>query len=435
MIGLTAPQEGRSDVQAGHLDPGAAHDTPPRGRALVSGTETAQPWTRRWLPGARRLSSAWTRGSATTLDRLSGGSLLGQGLAAARRGNHEAAFWLLREHVGEHTDDFDAVHAFFDAAVACGRPEAAAAALARVVRHEAASGDGERAAMTWIALETAAPDAPLDAITVIRLMPALKARLAGAVDADGREDARRWLRCALRRSTEAGSGLTAGMALKVFDEAAREDPDTARRAAAVALASPDLDETKRARVEERLAALDGCEPAPVPAEERPPEAGAGSTIDPLAASCELEPEREPALAITPATPLDLDGTSLVLEEQESGLRTRFDLRAVNAISVGFVGDLSIRPVAVMDLVTSERDGRRSAIRLRADGFDPATLLAEAAPSGDPLQAWLGELFARSGAAPLPDPDAALATRPRHHATLAAYDEDLRCRLAADEPAG
>jgi hypothetical protein len=163
--------------------------------------------------------------------RVAGGSpVLRQGLAALERGNLEAAFWLLREEVAERPDESAAVQAFWNVSLTCGRAEAAAAPMSRLVQRQATE-DPERATESWISLDAEAPEAPVDALTLARLLPVLKARVAAAPGEEGRQEARRWLVRALERCVEPGSGLEG-------------------RAAEIALESPNLHEAKRERLEE-----------------------------------------------------------------------------------------------------------------------------------------------------------------------------------------
>jgi hypothetical protein len=192
---------------------------------------------------ALRLREAWKR-------VLGGSPILRQGLAALERGNLEAAFWLLREEVGLRPDG-SAIQPFWEVAVACGRPEAAAAGMSRRIRAMAVA-DPDRAAQAWLGLDAAAPDAPIDALTLARILPVLKERAAAARSDEAREESRGWVLRALQRCVEPGSGLEGGVAYRIFEEARALDPDVARRAAEIALASAHLHEAKRARLEAAL---------------------------------------------------------------------------------------------------------------------------------------------------------------------------------------
>ena len=417
-----------------------------------------------WLERGRVALGALSERFATVARRAGGSSLLRQGLAAVERGNLEAGFWLLREDVARRPDDALSAWAFWDAAVACGRAESAAATLARLVRRQAGAGQPELAAASWVALEEASPDAPVEAQTLVRMLPALKARVEQARDGQARAAAHGWLVRALRRSVEAGSGLSPGLALRVFEEARRIDADTARRAAEVALASPDLHEAKRARLEAQLhglppAAREPGELAPVPvapfaapiarapvaapaaavapAVALPAAAVAPAPVAPLAGALApavtspaavLGPAPVRAFAVTEGTPVELGAQGLVLEEKATGLRSRLDPASVEAVSVGAVGGLAVKPVLLVDLLLRGRAPHgarpRAVVRLRSDAFDPARLVAPGGGGQDPLRAFLAELLERTRAVPLPDPDAALGVRPRHFASVAAYETVL-----------
>lgn len=214
------------------------------------GSLPLQAWLARAHEVLAPLGARLAHEARTAWERWSGGSaLLRQGRSALERGNVEAAFWLLREEVAARPDAPLAVQAFWDAAVSCGRAEAAAAAMSRQVQRQAKD-HPEVAAESWIVLEAASPDAPMDAITLARMLPALKARVAASASDEARRgEAEGWVLRALRRCVEPGSGLAGGVALRVFQEARPLDPAVARSAAAIALTSPHLHEAKRALLE------------------------------------------------------------------------------------------------------------------------------------------------------------------------------------------
>ena len=334
--------------------------------------------------------------------------LLRPGLAAAERGNLDAAFALLREAADLRPQHGRTALAFWDVALCCERADAAAESLARVVQREALAGDRAAAVGHWISLMSAAPAAVVDAASLARMLPELKARMVSSSSPEEREEARAWLLTALRQCLDPRSGgLTPGLALRVFEESRALEPEVARRAARVVLDSPDLHETKRARVESLLAALDDPpRPPPGPAEDD-------------------EPAIVPPLVVIDVIPVELSERALLLLELDSEQRTRVDFRAIEAIAAAEVGG-----VTLVDLVLqrSRRRAPRRVLRLREDRFDAQALFPERTDAGQALRSLLSELLERSHAVPLPDPDSALGLRPQHFACLDAYQVEVLDRL-------
>jgi hypothetical protein len=359
-----------------------------------------------------RIRTALFAPARRALARVLRPRLLRQGLAATSRGNLEAGFWLLREQVAHDREDPRAVQSFWDVAQALGRPQDAAGPMARLVKRQAMAGETARAVASWVALEEACPEAPVEAGTLVRLLPALKARVDGAGGEKARAAERAWLLRALRRSVEPGSGLSAGLALRCFDEARELDADVARRAARVALASPDLHQAKRDALEAQLRELDR---APASA---PPEGPAEREAAPAAES----------LVVTEAAPVEIDERGLVLRDVGTGLRSRVPHAAVAAVSVARVAGLGPDPAVIVDLVLAGRPpaarGGRAILRLRGE----AVANAWPASDGDGLRSFLSELLDHTHAAPLPDPDAVLGPEPRDFDDLAAYESQLLARL-------
>ena len=328
--------------------------------------------------------------------------LLRQALAARERGNFEAAFWLLREELGLRPHDERAVLTFWDVAAACGRVQAAVEPMARFVHRQASAGRRDVAADCWMALVREVPDAVVDAASLARIVPELKARMERAGDETTREEARACLLRALRHSVDPrGGGLRPGLALRLFEEARTIDSETARRAARVALGSSELHEAKRARIEALLEALERAGPV----DENP------------------APE---ALRVTEAAPVEIAEQGLVVRELASDRRARLDFRSIEAVAVAEVAGLAADPVLVIDLVLKPSAvGRRArhVLRMRGDAFDPAAL-APGPDAGDALRSFLAELLGRTRAVPLPEPESALGIRPRGFASLADYEREV-----------
>ncbi len=357
--------------------------------------------------------------------------LLRQALAARGRGNLEAAFWLLREELALRPHDERSVLAFWDVAAACGHAGEAAEPMARFVQRHAAAGEKDVAADCWIALVREVPEAVVDAASLARILPELKARMERAGDEKAREEASVWLLRALRQSVDPRGGvLTPGLALRLFEEARSIDPETAQRAAQVALGSPDLHEAKRARIEELLAGLErGAHSEEKPAPTRAVGGELAICHDPARPVAEAH-ARE-LVRVTEAAPVEVADQALVVRELASERRARLDYRVIEAVAVTQVAGLAAEPVLIIDLVLkrSRADQRaRHLLRMRADAFDPAQLAPGRADAGEALRSFLAELLERTHAVPLPDPDSALGLRPRFFPSLQDYEREVLGRL-------
>jgi hypothetical protein len=433
------------------------------------------------------LGGAWAERAIAGARALVRPRLMRQAVAAAGRGNLDAAFALLREEVAERPGAPKSTLLFWGVALSCNRAAEAAAPLARLVRDEAAAGRVVHALDQWLALVAEVPGAVLDVNTLARLVPELRKRYSAARGEKAQQAAREILVDTLQRCVDPASGaLTPAIALRLVEEARGLDADVARRAAKAALASPGLHETKRARLTELLRTLDDgrwpeapvAPPAPQPAPVAPRAAAPPTArpvqraVQPAPAPPSAEPARPapqsapvpfrgptmvaptaapapapriapqaapPIFAAAPSNgalraveikPVELAEDGLVAWEIENAQRTRVNYRAIEAIASAEVAGLADEGVIVVDLVLrTTRPGRpRGTLRMRADAFDPATLFPDRTDAGQALRALLSELLDRSGALPLPDPDSALAVRPQRFESLAAFEAATLARL-------
>ncbi len=359
-----------------------------RGRGVVA--KRGSPWKQRLA------------GLAAEVQRR---PLLRQGLAAAERGNADAAFALLREATALRPEHTPTALAYWEVAVECERAEAAAEPMARLVQREASTGEKRAAIDHWMALMTQAPASVVDAGSLARMLPELKARLVAARDADERERARAWLVSALRQCLDPrAGGLTPGLALRVFEESRALEPEVARRAARVVLDSPDLHETKRSRVEALLAALD--DPVP-PAPDLP------------------DPSFLPPLVVIEVAPVELSERALLLLETHSEQRTRVDFRAVEAISIAHVGT-GQDAALVLDLVLqrSRRRAPRRVLRMREGSFDATAFDPNSADACQALGVLASELLERTHAIALPDDDGERSDPVPHFDDLEGYESEV-----------
>ncbi len=461
----------------GALQQATASDENAGGASVRALEELRAHWIRLRKQGrqlAATLGARWAERSAASLHSLVRPRILRQAISAARRGNLDAAFALLREEVSERPDDPKSTLLFWGVALASERAPEAAEPMARLVRRQAALGDLEAAADQWLALATEVPGAVLDVATLARIVPVLRARYSQARGEAAQQQARERLLDALRRSVDPASGvLTPGIALRLVEEARGLDADVARRAAEAALAAPGLHEAKRARLSELVRSLaDGRWPeAPLPPPSPParPTARALRVTPPAtnpaaiaiavptppaprpessasAASAEL-PRSAPrvapmppaaassALRVVEIIPVELTDDGLVAWEVANEQRTRVHYRAIEAVAAAEVLGLAETGVIVIDLILrSTRPGRpRSSLRMRSNAFDPAALFPERTDAGQALRALLSEVLDRSGATPLPSPDSALALRPQRFESLAAFQTETLARLPGGHP--
>jgi len=386
-------------------------------------------------------SAAWLARVASSARTLARPRILRQGEAAARRGNLEAAFALLREEVTERPDLPRSTLLLWELALACQRAPDAAVPMARLVRREANDGHCESAADHWVALVSEVPEASLEPPVLMRILPVLRSRMAGA-RGEEQQRARERLIDALRRSVDPSSGtLTPSLALRLVEEARGLDVEVARRAAQAALASSELHEAKRVRLEQLLRSLEsGAWPEAIADSEAIPTPRTAGRVAPLpedelrASAARISARMPPAgaLRVSEVIPVELGEQGLVALDGEDDRRTRIDYRAIEAIAAAEVAEVGDAPVLVVDLVLrAARAGRpRSILRMRSDAFDAAAMFPDRTDAGQALRALLAELLDRSAALPLPDPDSALGVRPQRFESLADFESAVQSRLGA-----
>jgi hypothetical protein len=360
---------------------------------------------------------------------LKGSPALSQGLAARERGNLEAAFWLLNEAFGEDPDAQDVAVHYWNVALDLGRVEIASNAGVRLVESHASAGESDLAAQYWLELIGAARDVMVSSGAIATILPELKRRLQNANEEEALA-LRGHLRRAMRHAVDPRNGpLHPGVAMRVFEVGRELNPEAARRAAEVALQSPNLHEAKRARLQEALTAdaVAGSEPAP-PASPSPP------TPEPVAV-----PEAAPIVADAPpakvqpfdlieAQPLEL-GVDAIVVCTKDGLELPILYEGIEAIAVADVAGLADENVTLVDLVrrsSSAPDGgsRSVVVRLRADSFEPGALVPGPCLEGAELAAFLGELLERSRATPMPDLESALGVQVACFESVAAYEQQV-----------
>jgi len=250
----------------------SAEDRPGSGaEATGSSSATAAP------AAGSRWSSLVARGGGL-VDRLTGSvvagvkevarsPLLKQALDARERGNRAAAFHLLVEEFGQHPEEEDVASAFWDVALAYGRPAEAARAVASLICRHAPMGSGELAIQYWVEFCGAVPDALVEPSALARIAPQLIESWQAEEDETLREERQGVMLCALRAIVHPDNeDLATGVAMRTAELAREIDPETALSAARSALQCDDLHEAKRQRLSALVAELEsgsgaGCEVA------------------------------------------------------------------------------------------------------------------------------------------------------------------------------
>ncbi|MDX1388138.1 MAG: rhomboid family intramembrane serine protease [Acidobacteriota bacterium] len=174
-------------------------------------------------------------------------SALEGALDAHARGETDQALQSLAATVEAEPSNEEAIHAYWSIAVQCGRPETAAAALTRLIASELRTGREDLAVTHWTELSTQIPHPRAGGDLLVRLAQALH-----------RQGRREEAVMALRRAMlEAGSGMTATMAMRIARAAREIDPSIARGAARLILTRPDPDPAERSYAEDLLRSLGG----------------------------------------------------------------------------------------------------------------------------------------------------------------------------------
>jgi hypothetical protein len=372
---------------------------------------------------------------------------------ARQRGNLPMAYRLLEAELRERPGDPRVVAALWDTALASGRQAEVVDSVLPVIRGLAAS-EGAEAARLWVEVVTALPDVRADAGSLVRLVPVL---LEG--------DDMQWPVLALRHALDPGaSGLTPGLAVRVAEYARVLDPPTALRAARIALAAPDLHESRRDALRQLVFELerDGAvEPDP---DERaptggaiaeppltpssPPPAAATATapavadeLDDVFSALVIEPALElhaPALRFQSVKAMAAIPTALGSDALElrvgADRRGRVELAKIQAIAVAEIGDRGAEDVLI-DLALNwrdEGDGILRVVRLRSGDFDAGAVVGGVPESGSGVRVLLTRLFERTEAVPLPDLDAALGDPLRVFDSIADYEREVLQAGSADE---
>ncbi|MDP6980592.1 MAG: rhomboid family intramembrane serine protease [Myxococcota bacterium] len=207
---------------------------------------------RRQAPGAtaRRLPRGRRTRRQVDDDALSHAtrppSTVDEAFVALDMGDVDRAYTLFRHAARSHPEDLEITRALWSVATSTGQTQDVARPVAEQIRRQLRAGNAPAAAELWCELVESLPDARLPTEDLFRLVPAL-------LDHHPVEFAL----AALRQCVDAPPGeLRIGLALQILDTAETLDPMTALLAARRALDLPDLHESKRRRILERVRALD-----------------------------------------------------------------------------------------------------------------------------------------------------------------------------------
>lgn len=184
----------------------------------------------RWLDAAIEAKASPVVASNAAVD---------EALAAAERGDSEAAWKRLQDELARSPGNVDAALALWSLALGSGRAREAAPAMTRAVEQELRSGQTDLAVEHWEELKREVPTASLDPRTLLRIA-GIYAKQGHAKEASD----------ALRRALlVAGRASNPALLIRIAEEAASIDPAVARAAAKAALARPDLDAAGRSRLQ------------------------------------------------------------------------------------------------------------------------------------------------------------------------------------------
>jgi hypothetical protein len=393
--------------------------------------------TARLVDGMSRLAGQINRSAQRVKDAaqdLRTPAALQHAVAARERGNLEAAFWLFNEEFSRNPDDTSIALPYWDVALSFGRGDIASPAGIKLVEIRAADGETELAAQHWIELIKEAPDALVSPVAIVTILPALKARFANAND-DGPDDPHTlagYLRRAVRHAVDPrNTGLHPGVALRIFEEGRKINPEASRRAAEAALQSPHLHEAKSERLTEWLGGDHAETPSPEtkarskPAEPKPSTAKAQvhrlSEEEIAAAATRLRQSEStppaPVVAETPTgtsvergTLIGIEDDALVVQGAPNG---RLPYNDIQAVAVAEIMGLEDQAVTVIDLILNwirRYDEPLEIVRLRLNDLDLESLATRTHALGSHFASLMGDILERTRAIPLPDPESALGTR-------------------------
>jgi hypothetical protein len=312
----------------------------------------------------------------------------------------------------ERRPDEDVCLALWDAAVLCNQPEAGAAAITRAIREAAKRGDMELALRHWSELSDRVPTAFIDPGTLLRLIPQL-------LDENQKDRAVLALRQAVHPDN---TGLTPGLAMRIVEVAKSLDPASALAAAQAAIASPDLHDAKRPKLQSLITSLESRGVAvPEPRAERTDVAPVVDELGSVALA------RFGQAKLTEARPVRLEPGALhvVLEDEREAA---ISFAKIQAIAVAAVADQGPKPVLLIDLLANWNESEAEllrGVRLRSNRFDPRKLLGDPDASARIAFArFVAELIEACQAVPVPDREACMGKPFARYDSIADYEREL-----------
>jgi hypothetical protein len=325
------------------------------------------------------------------------------------------------------------------------------------------SGDNKTAARFWNLIAEYAPVAGASSTWLVQLVPVL-------LELDQPEQAA----LALRHAVSKEQSISLETSLRVLKLASGVSAPAGICAAKRALASQDLQGSKRERVQNLLAEFE-AEAArlglptdvdrSIVIEEKADDISMLSPKDPNpspsaadlharefdvtgllveSATAPVDDTADDALGLSPSdivrnsvgrflsikvmdvTPVELLDESIALT-RPGGKSTNLAYRKIDAIAVATILRKSSKPILVVDLILNWSDPNEEilrAVRLRSDGFDVRRLVPIARRPADAFRALITELLSRSAATPLPDENGALGNPFRTYPDLETYQREV-----------
>jgi membrane associated rhomboid family serine protease len=404
-------------------------------------------------------------------------------LTAHAEGRIEEAFELISQVLARRPGDRDALIAMWDVAIDLGRPLEASSAMLKVIRKEVRS-KSPNAIEHWRELSELGLHSEAEPTLLIRIaallqeaeqpaaaLEALKLALDSADDWDATVVATRVARAAAELDPPTAV-RAARLALGRPDLALEErqklellledlQPVTSRSDASVArslrveaapspepVPVPELAPVREAApspeptpLPERAPVLEAAplaEPTPLPEPELASEAAARAfarsfeqieadaleaPLRPTPIDLEIASRRQ--VEVVEAVPIELGGEGLVIEA-EGGIKKRVPYARIGAIAAAAIEGLGPRAVIVVDLTLNwfESDQALRLIRLRADRFDPCSLLGSDKAPLDATRELIERLLQKTSANPLPGLESARGLQFTLFPDLASYERDV-----------
>ncbi len=326
-------------------------------------------------------------------------------LEARSRGQLEASEAQLLALLKKDPGDFDVAMAYWDVRRDIGDVAPAFPFVQRALWNALRRGDHEVVDSRWSEVMEMAPGGAIDPAMAARVLETLGDSLPEHV---------------LRDTVEAGAaGVTSATPGGVLARLARVGvalgAPSARTLAEKTLVAPEVLDETRTEIEELLAGS----PAPVS-----PEVAAAAAVDEVDEKPRALAPEDHELEIMEAVPTDWDFGILTISV--GGKDRPMNLSQVQAIAVGGIVVPDQAPMVIIDLMIDGPWSKRAklrTVRLRSTAFDPCAF----ADGPDPMSCFkrlLVEMIDMSGAAPLPDPSAAVGNPFKRFSSVQEYEQEV-----------